>query len=287
MIQAMKDLTRASRSSVNLSGIPMLRQPDGITCGATAAAMAILGSGNSLPGRSIAALATEGGVNKTTGTGEVQMARMLEAGHTRWRRGVARDVAGLRASMAMGQAVLLRLIFNTMPHWRVAVGFEQLPNAGTVLITHCPSIGRVLMTESELTRHWEPRDCDHFVVEVESERSARVPAYPYEALEHSIASPIYRLSESAHGLSFYRHFGFGDNRLNSVSIVAFDGEQPVARITRNGFDSAANYDRQLIRDLLMAVGLRDRVFMDTLTANSPRQSIDMIAAYPSDSVFRL
>jgi len=149
-----------------VAAIPLVRQPNGYTCGPACVRM-VLSHLDVRPDLTVDRLADLMGTNPRTGTTEVEMARgMAVAGLAAVHPAPEASGGGpgaaayLRDVLKRRELVLLRTLIGGCKHWVVVHGFDD---RGGFLVA-CPSLGARRWQEDFLLACWGARQWDHFRV---------------------------------------------------------------------------------------------------------------------------
>lgn len=138
----------------------LVRQPDGITCGPTALAMAAEWYGIR-PVPTVETLAKIMGVDALTGTTDVRMQKGLDALGIPWSRELeSTGVPGLKRALGRdGRTVVLLRTLSLGKHWVLAYAATRLG-----VMVACPSLGAKFWSDEICDRYWGARDYHSFMV---------------------------------------------------------------------------------------------------------------------------
>lgn len=138
----------------------LVRQPDGITCGPTSAAMAIDWLRGDKP--NVLDVADAMGTDALTGTTDVRMARGLDQYGVAWSRDLetAEDpVTELKRQLRDGRCVVALRTLSLGKHWVLAYASTR---AG--ILVACPATGIRFWPDAVCRRYWEARDYHSFMI---------------------------------------------------------------------------------------------------------------------------
>jgi hypothetical protein len=143
--------------------IPLLRQPDTISCGNTCIKMILdyLGNYNNV---SITQIIDICGTNRFHGTRDIEMRAGLEYFNIPHCQNItsgdeSKQIDYLKTVLKMGNVFFLRTLINGMKHWVIVYGFS-----GDSYYINDPAQGTKTYTVDRLIEIWKPRAYDGFEI---------------------------------------------------------------------------------------------------------------------------
>lgn len=143
-----------------LPSFELVRQPDGITCGPTSAAMAIDWLRGDRP--NVPAVADAMGTDALTGTTDVRMARGLDQYGVSWSRELEKaddPIIELKKELRGGRCVVALRTLSLGKHWVLAYASTR---AGVLVA--CPATGVRFWSDDACDRYWGARDYHSFMI---------------------------------------------------------------------------------------------------------------------------